>query len=96
MRRMSNFAAAFHTAFALIGGFDADLRDIVFVSLAVSLSASACAFAIGAPLGTALAVYRFPGRSALVVIVNALLGLPFGTSAGCGRTSRNLASRWSN
>ena len=42
----------------------------------MSLTASACAFAIGAPLGTALAVYRFRGRSALVVVVNALLGLP--------------------
>ena len=31
---------------------------------------------IGAPLGTALAVYRFRGRGALVVVVNALLGLP--------------------
>src|ERR1700693_4218961 len=73
---MNDFAAAFHTAFALIGGFDAELREIVFLSLAVSLSASACAFAIGAPLGTALAVYRFRGRGALVVVVNALLGLP--------------------
>src|SRR5947199_533140 len=73
---MNDFAAAFHTAFTLIGGFDAELRGIVFLSLAVSLTASACAFAIGAPLGTALAVYRFRGRGALVVIVNALLGLP--------------------
>ena len=30
----------------------------------------------GAPLGTALAVYRFRGRGALIVIANALLGLP--------------------
>src|SRR3984893_11129360 len=73
---MSDFAAAFHTAFALIGSFNAELRGIVVLSLAVSLSASVCAFAIGAPLGTALAVYRFPGRGALIVIVNALLGLP--------------------
>jgi ABC-type tungstate transport system substrate-binding protein len=35
-----------------------------------------CAFAIGAPLGGALAVYRFPGRNTLIVIANALLGLP--------------------
>src|ERR1700756_1014171 len=73
---MNDFAAAFQTAFLLIGTFDAELRGIVFLSLAVSLTASACAFAIGAPLGTALAVYRFPGRGALVVTVNALLGLP--------------------
>src|SRR5271154_3180558 len=73
---MNDFAAALHTAVDLILGFDAALRDIVVLSLAVSLTASACAFAIGAPLGTALAVYRFRGRSVLVVIVNALLGLP--------------------
>ncbi len=73
---MNDFAAALRTAVALIFSFDAGLRDIVVLSLAVSLTASACAFAIGAPLGTALAVYRFRGRGALVVIANALLGLP--------------------
>src|SRR6516165_9893985 len=62
---MSDFTAAFHTAFRLIGSFDAELRSIVLLSLAVSLTASACAFAIGAPLGTAL-----------IVLANALLGLP--------------------
>jgi tungstate transport system permease protein len=73
---MNDFAAAFRTAFTLIADFDAELRDIVALSLGVSLSASACAFVIGAPLGTALAVYRFRGRGALIVIANALLGLP--------------------
>ena len=53
-----------------------NLREIVFLSMTVSLTASVCAFAIGAPLGSVLAVYRFPGRSTLIVIVNALLGLP--------------------
>jgi tungstate transport system permease protein len=73
---MNDFAGAFYTAVELIVRFDADLRAIVVLSLGVSLTASACAFAIGAPLGTALAVYRFSGRGVLVVIVNALLGLP--------------------
>src|SRR5579863_5634024 len=73
---MNDFAGAFYTAVELIARFDADLRAIVVLSLGVSLTASACAFVIGAPLGTALAVYRFRGRGALVVIVNALLGLP--------------------
>jgi tungstate transport system permease protein len=73
---MNDFAGAFYTAVELIVRFDADLRAIVILSLGVSLTASACAFAIGAPLGTALAVYRFRGRGVLVVIVNALLGLP--------------------
>jgi tungstate transport system permease protein len=73
---MNDFGAAIVTAVALIGRFDVDLREIVVLSLGVSLTASFCAFAIGAPLGTALAVYRFPGRGALAVIANALLGLP--------------------
>src|ERR1700689_2240604 len=73
---MNDFAGAFYTAIELIGRFDADLRAIVGLSLGVSLTASACAFAIGAPVGTALAVYPFRGRGVLVVIVNALLGLP--------------------
>lgn len=73
---MNDFAAAIRTAFALIGGFDPELGGIVVLSLAVSLSASILAFTLGAPLGTALAVYRFPGRGVLIVLVNALLGLP--------------------
>jgi tungstate transport system permease protein len=73
---VNDFAAAFVTAIDLIGRFDPHLREIVLLSIAVSLTAAICAFAIGAPLGTALAVYRFPGRSALIVVVNSLLGLP--------------------
>jgi tungstate transport system permease protein len=73
---MNDFAEAARTALTLIANFDPDLRAIVLLSLQVSLSASACAFVIGAPLGTAMAVYQFPGRGGLVVIANALLGLP--------------------
>ena len=43
---MNDFTTAFHTAFKLIGSFDAELRGIVLLSLSVSLTASACAFAI--------------------------------------------------
>src|ERR1700689_4078462 len=73
---MSDFSTAIATALTLIANNDAELREIVFLSLEVSLTASICAMAIGAPLGTALAVYRFRGRGALIVIANALLGLP--------------------
>lgn len=73
---MNDFADALYTAVSLIGHLDADLRQIVSLSLGVSLTASICAFVIGAPVGTALAVYRFPGRGGLIVIANALLGLP--------------------
>jgi len=73
---VNDFTTAFATAFDLIGRLDPQLRDIVLLSIEVSLTASVCAFLIGAPMGTLLAVYRFPGRSALIIIVNALLGLP--------------------
>ena len=73
---MNDFSTAVGTALKLIASNDAGLREIVELSLEVSLTASTCALAIGAPLGTALVVFRFRGRSALIVIANALLGLP--------------------
>src|ERR1700692_1048814 len=73
---MSDFFDALDTAARLIARLDPELRDIIVLSLAVSLTASVCAFLIGAPLGTALAVYRFRGRGALIVFAHALLGLP--------------------
>jgi tungstate transport system permease protein len=73
---MNDFAAALRLAIELIGKFDGELRTIVLLSLEVSLTASACAFVIGAPSGVALAVYRFFGRGTLVVLANTLLGLP--------------------
>src|SRR5579871_75804 len=73
---MNDFAQAFETAASLIGDFDVELRQIVGLSLGVSLTASFLAFLIGAPLGTALAIYRVRGKAGLVVVANALLGLP--------------------
>jgi tungstate transport system permease protein len=54
----------------------AEFIHIVALSLSVSLSATGLAILIGAPFGAALAVFRFPGRRFLIVLVNALLGLP--------------------
>ena len=73
---MSTFGAAFGEAFRLIGTLDSKLLEIVWLSLRVSLSAVLISTVIALPFGAALAVTRFPGRDALVVIVNALLGLP--------------------
>ena len=67
---------------ALLGGLrlvatlDLRLWEIVGLSLAVSLSAVACASLLGLPIGAALAVGRFPGRQGVVVVLNALMGLP--------------------
>jgi tungstate transport system permease protein len=56
----------------------ADLRlwEIVVLSLEVSLAAVLLATVIGLPLGAAVAVARFPGRGAVIVLLNALMGLP--------------------
>jgi tungstate transport system permease protein len=55
---------------------EARLWQIVLLSLEVSLSAVGIAALAGLPLGAALAVARFPGRHAVVVLLNALMGLP--------------------
>jgi tungstate transport system permease protein len=60
----------------LILRLDAELVGIIALSLRVSLTATALAFALGAPIGAALAVGCFPGRRVGIVLTNALLGLP--------------------
>ena len=55
---------------------EARLWQIVALSLEVSLSAVGLASLAGLPLGAALAVARFPGRHAIIVLLNALMGLP--------------------
>src|SRR5438874_9898400 len=73
---MRDIGHAFLTALGLIGSFDPELIGIVMLSLRVSLSAAVIAMVVGAPLGGALAVSRFRGRQAVIVLANALLGLP--------------------
>jgi len=73
---MQGFGDAFASAFGLILRLDADLLEIVGLSLRVTLSATLCACLIGFPLGALLAVERFPLRGALSVLVNAMMGLP--------------------
>ena len=73
---MNDLALSFREAFNLIARLDAELREIVTLSLEVSLTAVAAASAIGLPLGAALAVQRFRGRRGVIVVLNALMGLP--------------------
>jgi tungstate transport system permease protein len=55
---------------------DRELWHIVLLSLEVSLSAVLIATALGLPLGALLAVKRFSGRRTVIVLLNALMGLP--------------------
>ncbi len=73
---MTDLGQALGLALGLIGGGDAALAAIVGLSLRVSLTAVALAATVGLPLGALLAVARFPGRRAIVVALNALMGLP--------------------
>ena len=67
---------ALTAALALLTGLDSKLVEIVLLSLRVSLSAVATAALLGLPLGAAIAVSRFPGRQTVIVVLNALMGLP--------------------
>jgi tungstate transport system permease protein len=73
---MQDIARSFSGAAALIASGDATLYSIVLLSLKVSLSAVFLATLLGLPLGAAIAVGRFPGRRAVIVTLNALMGLP--------------------
>ena len=73
---MGDLGSAFSTAVGLIASVDPAVAGIVLLSLRVSLTAVAVAALVGLPLGALLAVARFPGRNAVVVALNALMGLP--------------------
>jgi tungstate transport system permease protein len=73
---MSEILASIGLALRLIGGGDPGLWTIVALSLNVSLAAAVLACALGLPLGGLIAVRRFAGRRAVIVSLNALLGLP--------------------
>jgi tungstate transport system permease protein len=73
---MFEIFASFGLALQLIAGGDAEFLRIVVLSMGVSLASAVLACAIGLPLGAAVAVASFPGRRAVIVVMNALLGLP--------------------
>ena len=73
---MNDFSNAIAVAWELVIGLDADLVEIVVLSLEISLSAVFIATLVALPLGAAVAVFRFPARGACIVLLNALMGLP--------------------
>lgn len=64
------------SALDLILRADPVLLAIVRLSLIVSLTAVVCAALIGIPLGALIALTNFRGRSGVIVVLNALMGLP--------------------
>ncbi|MGB1828934.1 MAG: ABC transporter permease [Paracoccaceae bacterium] len=73
---MESFSEAFASALQLILSADPTLWGIVGLSLQVSLTAVFFAALVGIPLGALLAIKKFWGRPVLIVLVNALMGLP--------------------
>lgn len=73
---MQDFGEAFTLAWGLVSNADANLLEIIGLSLRVSLTAVAISCALGLPAGAALAMGRFTGRHLLIVVLNALMGLP--------------------
>jgi tungstate transport system permease protein len=73
---MQDFGEALTLSFWLVASLDADLLEIIGLSLRVSLSAMVLSCLIGLPLGALVAVSRFSGRTAVLVAMNALMGLP--------------------
>lgn len=73
---MQDFGQAFHLAFQLVASLDPDLMEIILLSLKVSLTAMAISCLIGLPLGALVGMTRFRGRSATIILLNALMGLP--------------------
>jgi tungstate transport system permease protein len=64
------------SALHLVLTVDPVLLQIVLLSLQVSLTAVIFSAVIGVPIGAFIALNRFPGRQAVVVVFNALMGLP--------------------
>src|SRR6266700_5662580 len=73
---MNSLSEAAFQAARLVAGGDPKLVEIVLLSLRVSLTAVLIACVIGLPLGAAVAVSRFAGRRSVIVLLNALMGLP--------------------
>ena len=73
---MQDMLSGFGLAGGLLLSADPDLMEIIGLSLKVSLSALLVSCLIGLPVGALVAISRFRGRSAVIIVMNALMGLP--------------------
>src|SRR5713101_6897724 len=63
-------------ALTLLAGGDSQVWQITWLSLRVSATATLLSLVFGIPLGTAVALTRFPGRGFVVSLINTGMGLP--------------------
>ena len=73
---MGLIGEGFYEALRLLLTGDPEVWRITILSLQVSGSATLISLLVGIPLGTALALARFPGRALAVSVVNTGMGLP--------------------
>ncbi len=73
---METILHALRDAGQLMAALDPNLVEIVGLSLRISLSAVVLATALALPLGAAIAVAKFRGRKTIIIVLNALMGLP--------------------
>ena len=73
---MDVLGGAVAQALGLLLHGDAETWRVTLLSLQVSLAATAISLLVGVPLGTWLALARFPGRGLLLALVNTGMGLP--------------------
>jgi len=73
---VNTISEAFLLSLQMMAQLDPELLRIIGLSLRVSLTAVIIGSIIGLPLGALLALTRFPGRDACIVVLNACMGLP--------------------
>lgn len=73
---MPDFGDVFFLAVNLVLSGNADLTEIIGLSLRVSLTSVLGAVVIGMPLGALIGLVRFPGRNLLILFFNSMMGLP--------------------
>jgi tungstate transport system permease protein len=73
---MNSATAESASALHMVLAGDPVLFSIVWLSMLVSLTAVLFASVIGVPLGALIALTQFRGRESVIVLLNALMGLP--------------------
>ena len=73
---MDSIIKGFKEAFVLIFSLDAELLNIIFLSLKVSGIALVIATATGLPIGALVGLKRFPLRGIIISLMNTFMGLP--------------------
>lgn len=73
---MEYFAEAFMKSVRLLMSFDPELYGIIGLSIKISVIATIISTLAGIPAGAAVGLHNFRGRSALINVINTLMGIP--------------------